>query len=228
MGERELDVTNADAERASYPEVSDDVWEAFKAFQSEAHACGTSIEYNDENLPCHTQDCGFFARSLLDVVEPPGFDHNDALQVICRAFDNWEPMYDEWLDWYKPTDWIHMSRGFGAFMREKIAARTRDDHIRDLEASLAARYAYIGKLSLENAELRRCVRRGDYDAMAELDRARSFPVAALKIPASERDSDGSAKRRDPKGLDGDSHACAVPSGNRPDSPVALQEGDAGT
>jgi hypothetical protein len=53
----------------------------------------------------------------------PGFDHNDALQILCRAFDEWEPIYDEWLSWYKPTDWIHMSRGFGAFLRKTLQSR---------------------------------------------------------------------------------------------------------
>jgi hypothetical protein len=60
-------------------------------------------------------------------------------------------------------------------------------------------------------------------------------ITALRSELSERgivwdfrDSDQSPQGTDPTGPDGDSHASAVPSGNRPESParVALQEGDA--
>lgn len=61
-------------------------------------------------------------EELTEYIDLDGMDNNDALQIVCRAFDDWEPIWEEWKVWYVPKNWFHMSRGLGAFLRGKILA----------------------------------------------------------------------------------------------------------
>ena len=45
----------------------------------------------------------------------------DALEVLCRVFDDGADVaHQEWLEWYKPTHWLHPSRALGAFIRLRL------------------------------------------------------------------------------------------------------------
>lgn len=59
-------------------------------------------------------------------VDSDEFRDNCALQVICRAFDNWEPIYERWLA-YDKTQWLWWGRALGAFLRREIAAAPRPE-----------------------------------------------------------------------------------------------------
>ena len=46
----------------------------------------------------------------------------DALEVLCRVFDDGADVaHQEWLEWYKPTDWLHPSRALGAFIYRRLS-----------------------------------------------------------------------------------------------------------
>lgn len=70
-------------------------------------------------------------RAVLSVdrATPPaaetGEDDDDgdnvALQVICRAFDNWEPIYERWLA-YDKSQWLWWGRALGGFLCSEIDA----------------------------------------------------------------------------------------------------------
>lgn len=107
--------------------------------------------------------------ALLDAVsrlqrERDEMDDNDVLQILCRAFDEWEPIYEEWLSWYNPTDWLHRARGFGAFMRKTLDARNLDEGIaeylerqkyeREVEIKDKAILRYVERLEDERTDLR--------------------------------------------------------------------------
>lgn len=44
---------------------------------------------------------------------------NAALEVICRVFDDWEPVYERWLKRDK-TEFFWWGRALGAFIRNEI------------------------------------------------------------------------------------------------------------
>lgn len=49
---------------------------------------------------------------------------NDALQILCRVFDDGADVaYLEWLEWRKPSDWMHPSRALGAFIHMRLERR---------------------------------------------------------------------------------------------------------
>ena len=133
----------------------------------------------------HWHDCPN-NPSRLEAAEDEAreMDDNDVLQVLCRAFDNWEPIYEEWLSWYDPKDWFHRARGFGAFMRKVLNERNVDDEKRELLASVTARYEAIGKLNAENAALR-----SENARMAEENERLSHQLNAYITRAVEEDYD---------------------------------------
>lgn len=69
-------------------------------------------------------------------VDSDEFRDNCALQVICRAFDNWEPVYERWLA-YDKTQWLWWGRALGAFLRREIAAAPRPETGEVSEAMVA-------------------------------------------------------------------------------------------
>ena len=51
--------------------------------------------------------------------ERSGMDENDVVQILCRVFEDAMDeggAYGQWRAWYKPADWFHRSRAFGAFL----------------------------------------------------------------------------------------------------------------
>lgn len=47
-----------------------------------------------------------------------------ALEVLCRVFDDGADVaHDEWLTWYKSSEWLHPSRALGAFIRLRLERR---------------------------------------------------------------------------------------------------------
>lgn len=73
-------------------------------------------------------------------VDSDEFRDNCALQVICRAFDNWEPIYERWLA-YDKTQWLWWGRALGAFLRREIAAAPRPETGEVSEAMVEAAIA---------------------------------------------------------------------------------------
>lgn len=101
--------------------------------------CGhTEVCVNDgENINArgeqgHSESCDEFLHIIANGLHCPNGDderHRDCgeqydvvLQVLCRAFDDdIADQMDEWRSWYDPKSWMWWARGFGAFIRMKIA-----------------------------------------------------------------------------------------------------------
>lgn len=48
----------------------------------------------------------------------------DVLNVLCRVFDDGADVaMDEWHAWYKPSDWLSVARGLGAFIHQRLEAK---------------------------------------------------------------------------------------------------------
>jgi hypothetical protein len=56
-----------------------------------------------------------------EIVDPRSDANHDALEVLCRVFDDGvDVAYYEWLEWYRPEQWLGHSRALGAFIRQRL------------------------------------------------------------------------------------------------------------
>ncbi len=54
-------------------------------------------------------------------VTPDDEAAHDALEVLCRVFDDGaDAAFEEWTAWYDPKEWLGPSRALGAFIRKRL------------------------------------------------------------------------------------------------------------
>lgn len=44
----------------------------------------------------------------------------DAVEVLCRVFDDQDAALEDWRAWYRPEEWLHPSRALGAFIWHRM------------------------------------------------------------------------------------------------------------
>ena len=128
------------------------VWGAASRYQT-AH--GNAERYWDEPFGhagghgCREPDGSHFGWSAAPAPEATreadDLWQSDALEVLCRVFDDGADVaHDEWLAWYKPSEWLNPYRALGAFIRNRLAAE-RAAQVREIE-TLRARVKLLDRV----------------------------------------------------------------------------------